>query len=1185
MSKRSHSPLPRNEACFQQLVEHIQEVFWLTSLDKKEMIYISPGYERIWGRTCQSLYEAPQSWLEAIYPEDRARVLESALTRQDRGEYDQEYRILRPDGTQRWIRDRAFPVLDRDGGVCCIAGLAEDITQTKLQEATALAAAHLQVGLQRVRGEVLMMQAREDWVQVAGTLQQELQTLVPSEGCGIAMVDLRQESFFTYDLSSQGVRKGAVCDFLPRSLEEAVRQQVPVYRCNRAEMTAWGDNVGPERNSVVDVPFAGGTLSLSRAAEHGFGTQDIQILTSFAAALSPAMVRLELLERRNAVEKVRIATWQMVTAADIRQVLAEVVAQLGAIGLPVDNLGVQLVDDSEEVPGVKYYIYKEMAGIWWEEDSRTKMHAPESVAAARQIHQFWQGGRPVYRPDLLAEDLYQERARLERANPGIRALLDVPFAQGTLALNSRQPDPVSPEGLAFLGDLAAVLSESFTRVADLQALERRAREGEALALAIGAVAASNDIEEVLQVVVEQAALLMQCKKVRLLLYDAGEGALVPRAQIGHDWEVYRHVRSLPGRGLSGQVFATGRAQFTNEYPPPEFPPSPAATAATLHTSLAEKVPPEVAARAASVPLVGDGRVVGVLTAAGTARRFTRDDLGLLGRLAQHVVVAIEKAEHAREGAISLALQRVRSEMLTMAGEPGWLALVEVLSRELHVLVPHAWSGFTLVDLAGDSHAVYALTPDGVREWSQSGVPKSLRQTITSGGPAYRRTRAEMAQFGDLNIPPEFNAVVDVPFLGGTVFMNHTQENPFSAGDIALLGRFSQVLSEAYQRLQDLRQLAQTQQQLYQSQKLETVGQLTAGIAHNFNNLLQANLANISLAMMKGSAEVGRYLQEAEEAALRGADLVRQLMLFSRAEKTTLRREPVDLVVLIENTIALGRKTFGPHLELEVAIAADLPLIQGDPGELQQVLLNLYLNGRDALAGVEREHPCLRIGAEVMRAVPPGREQAGDYVQVSVEDNGTGMEEQTRQRVFEPFFTTKEAGAGTGLGLATVYGIVQSHGGWIECRSQAGVGTVFTCHFPAVVGLALQGVNEAGGELLRGTETLLIIDDEELVRRSTGEVLGALGYTVLEAADGLEGLELFRQQGGRVDLVLLDLAMPGLAARMVLAQLKEQNPQVKVILFTGYAPAGGVFAGAEEVLEKPLVAGRLSQVVRRVLDRP
>lgn len=422
-------------------------------------------------------------------------------------------------------------------------------------------------------------------------------------------------------------------------------------------------------------------------------------------------------------------------------------------------------------------------------------------------------------------------------------------------------------------------------------------------------------------------------------------------------------------------------------------------------------------------------------------------------------------------------------------------------------------------------------------------------------------------------------------MGGTVFMNHTRENPFSTGDIALLGRFSQVLSEAYQRLQDLRQLAQVQQQLYQSQKLETMGQLAAGIAHNFNNLLQANLANISLAMMKSSAEVRRYLQDAEEAAQRGADLVRHLMLFSRAQRGEPKAEPVDLGVLIETTIALCRSTFGPDLELEVATAANLPLIQGDASQVQQVLLNLLLNGRDALAGVEREYPCLRTRAKVVRVVPPGREQAGDYVQISVEDNGIGMEEQTRQRVFEPFFTTKEVGVGTGLGLATVYGMVQGHGGWIECRSQAGVGTVFTCHFPVAVGWGLQGAKEAGGELLRGTETLLIIDDEELVRRSTCEVMGALGYTVLEAADGFKGLELFRQQGGRVDLVLLDLAMPGLGAKVVLARLKEQNPRVKVILFTGYAPPGGVFAGAEEVLEKPLVPGRLSQVVRRVLDRP
>jgi CheY-like chemotaxis protein len=247
-------------------------------------------------------------------------------------------------------------------------------------------------------------------------------------------------------------------------------------------------------------------------------------------------------------------------------------------------------------------------------------------------------------------------------------------------------------------------------------------------------------------------------------------------------------------------------------------------------------------------------------------------------------------------------------------------------------------------------------------------------------------------------------------------------------------------------------------------------------------------------------------------------------------------------------------------------------------------MNLLLNARDALAEVEREQPQITTRASLVHRAGPEAGAARDYVCVEVEDNGSGMDEQIRSRIFEPFFTTKEVGKGTGLGLAMVYGILQGHGSWIECHSEPGQGSTFAFYLPLSVELApLAAPGGAADSPLRGRETLLVIDDEQLVRRSTVQALSDLGYQVFEAADGLQGLELFRQHGEQIGLVLLDLSMPGLSGREVLRQLRAHNPQLKVIVFTGYTTGPEEFAGVAQVLGKPLSLQQLAAAVRQSLD--
>ena len=253
-------------------------------------------------------------------------------------------------------------------------------------------------------------------------------------------------------------------------------------------------------------------------------------------------------------------------------------------------------------------------------------------------------------------------------------------------------------------------------------------------------------------------------------------------------------------------------------------------------------------------------------------------------------------------------------------------------------------------------------------------------------------------------------------------------------------------------------------------------------------------------------------------------------------------------------------------------------------------MNLCLNARDALDGLDRAPSSIRIAVEVLQNASEdsrahAEAQPGPHVRVLVADNGTGMDEQTRARIYEPFFTTKEVGKGTGLGLAMVYAIIREHRGWIECESEQGEGTTFAVYLPAVEQTENLDESEALEEAVEmppGTETILVIDDEQHVRNSVSRMLELVGYTVLQASDGMEGLALI-QGDPEIDLVLLDLSMPRMSGQEVLAELRTQQMRPKVILFTGHASVLAGCGDAQAIVRKPVSSTQILQTVRAVLD--
>jgi two-component system cell cycle sensor histidine kinase/response regulator CckA len=389
--------------------------------------------------------------------------------------------------------------------------------------------------------------------------------------------------------------------------------------------------------------------------------------------------------------------------------------------------------------------------------------------------------------------------------------------------------------------------------------------------------------------------------------------------------------------------------------------------------------------------------------------------------------------------------------------------------------------------------------------------------------------------------------------------------------------------------EERRERKQLELHVQQLQKFEAIGRLAGGVAHDFNNMIGAIMgwAEMGYDEARPESRLRQRFQKIREQSQRAAKLTAQLLAFGRRQ--ILQPRKVNLNVLVQEEMNFLGKVIGADVEVRVLGEPELRVTMADPTQIEQVLMNLCLNARDAMPAGGRliiETQNVEIGEEYCRTHAYGR--PGSYVLLSVSDTGTGMDAATLERIFEPFFTTKETGKGTGLGLATVYGIVKQHGGFIYVYSEPGKGTTFRIYL-----LADTGVHEpreaAGAEQpLKGTETILVADDHEGLRESAEEMLQALGYRTLVARNGAEALELFKANHDKIDLVLLDVVMPELGGPDVYSKMAELRPGIKVIFATGYtSEAASLMSLLEKgavILQKPYSLTSLSQRIRSTLGR-
>ncbi len=387
---------------------------------------------------------------------------------------------------------------------------------------------------------------------------------------------------------------------------------------------------------------------------------------------------------------------------------------------------------------------------------------------------------------------------------------------------------------------------------------------------------------------------------------------------------------------------------------------------------------------------------------------------------------------------------------------------------------------------------------------------------------------------------------------------------------------------------DVTEQKRLEEQLIQAQKMESLGTLAGGIAHDFNNILGSIIGYLGLIKedLPPDAALRQYFEVVERSALRASELTRQLLGFARRGKFTVQR--VQLRTLCEEVLSLFRSALHERVAVRTHFPEGLPEVEGDPTQLQQVILNLCMNAKDAMP----QGGVLELALSEVLADDPTSPESPDirpYVVLSVRDTGVGMDEYVKSRIFEPFFTTKEPGKGTGLGMAMVYGIVRNHGGFIDIQSEAGKGTTVQVYLPVPAESQPQPQEEVAAGVAEGAgELILVVDDEEPLCNLLRDVLTRRGYRVLVARSGEEAVELYQQWRDEVDLVILDMIMPGMSGQETFEAILSLNPKARVLLSSGYTQEGAageiLRKGAKGFLQKPYLVTELTAKVREVLEQ-
>ena len=821
-------------------------------------------------------------------------------------------------------------------------------------------------------------------------------------------------------------------------------------------------------------------------------------------------------------------------------------------------------------------------------------------------------GGPVWTPDALADPRItlapETRAALERLDH--RAILALPLVAGERVFGA----------LAALGRTGRVYTTDEIRLAqtfvDQAAIAldnarlhsettRRKWEAEVLAGVGRLVTESLDADEVAGRIADSLRALLGGVSSALVRVEPVTGALIGR-EIGADGS--RHDIVFPaGTGAMGRAVTSRRpVATTNVLEDPRI---------ALTPDLRQWLQARPHRSTLALPMVVDDRVVGAISVGDhQGRAYDGDEVRLAQAFVDQAAMALEKArlfeDSERRRREAEAYQARLEALLAVSHELSRIQPVEELLGAIAAACGEVLEtesvGFRLVE--GDELVVAGLLGDAKEAMSTPRIKRgeSLSGIVASTGaplrlddvtedprliPAHRGAIKRLGYRAFLGVPIKVGERVI-----GVISIRTRRPSGFSKEDETIATAFASQAATALENTRLFREVqvaaeevARVQETLLQAQKMDAIGRLAGGVAHDFNNLLTIihGRCEILRKRFEPGTKPRQDLDLIQQTALRAAALTRQLLAFSR--KQVLQPRVLRLNGTVGESVSMLQRLIGEHITLTTVAGARRDRVKADPTQLEQVLMNLAINARDAMRGGGRlniETADVELDDAFAREHPGAG--TGPHVRLSVADDGVGMSAAIQARIFEPFFKTKEKGQGTGLGLSMVYGIVKQHGGYVGVHSEEGRGTTFEIYLPCVLDIDEEraDLRPEGGES-HGSETILLVEDEDDVRELTREILEMAGYTVLEAAPGDEALRLCRDSARPIDLLLTDVVMPQMSGPELARRILELRPRTKVVYMSGYPDDAlghhGVLDPDIILLPKPFTRESLMQHVRRALD--
>ncbi len=762
--------------------------------------------------------------------------------------------------------------------------------------------------------------------------------------------------------------------------------------------------------------------------------------------------------------------------------------------------------------------------------------------------------RPVWSADLLNDPAFEltpsTRAAVEAE--GYRAVLSVPLLVGERVLGAlvTYRDNVGP-----FSDRQVELMQAFAHQAALALensrlyteSERRRRESEVFASVAQALTASLDLDTVLRRITDSAKELVGSDLAMIGFREGEAESVTVRHRVGSRYTSDRAFSIEPGKGFGGLALQSGRPLRTDDY----------TSDPAFGKDYLSAVAKDDSVSAMVVPIRSEERVVGLLYVANRTRRpFSDHDEATLLRLADEAAVAIRNA------------QLFESER---ESERRYRTLVESSIQGIHIqrdwitlFVNPAFARMLGYGAAGE------LVGLDTRQWI---TPQDLarlerdREARLRGEPVASQYELQATRRDGSQIWVEIQ-VTEIVWAGAPAIQSTVLD-----------------ISEHKHAEQALRQ---SEAQLRQVQKMEAVGQLAGGVAHDFNNLLTVITGRTELLLLRLAADDAhrRDVELIRKTADRAASLTQQLLAFSR--KQMLQPRVLDLNGVVAGMAQMLRPLIGETIELDSLLDPALGRVRADPAQIEQIVLNLAVNARDAMPQGGRltiETSNVELDGSFAAAHPGA--SAGPHAMLSVRDTGAGMSPEVQAHLFEPFFTTKGVGKGTGLGLATVYGIVKQHGGYIRIESAPGAGTAVRIYLARVAPVPDAGLAPAAdAPAAVGSGTVLVVEDESELRALATEVLGLAGYSVLSAGGPSAALEIARRHAGPIDLLLTDVVMPEMSGRDLADRLVQSRPGMKILYMSGYTDDAIVHHGVLDpgtlLLQKPFTPDRLTRMVGDLL---